>query len=80
VKLDAGYRIDMVIDHYIIIENKAVERILPIHEAQIMTYMRLSSVQIGFILNWNVELMKHGIKRFVNKIPEPAWRTKSNIP
>lgn len=65
-KIDAGYRIDMLVEEKIIIENKAVERLLPIHEAQLLTYLKLGNCRIGFLLNWNVPLMKNGIKRMVN--------------
>jgi GxxExxY protein len=63
--IDAGYRIDTLVNRLVIVENKSVESILPIHEAQLLTYMKLSGCKIGFLLNWNVTLMKHGIKRFV---------------
>ena len=73
IKIEAGYRIDMVIENQIIIENKTVEQLLPIHEAQIMTYMKLSKTQIGFLINWNVRLIKNGIKRIVSNVSEPTW-------
>ena len=63
--IDPGYRIDMLVNKCIIIENKTVEQILPIHEAQLLTYMRLSQIKLGFLLNWKVALMKYGIKRMV---------------
>ena len=63
--IDAGYRIDIMVEGCIILENKVVERILPIHEAQLLTYLKLSGIKLGFILNWNVKLMKDGIKRMV---------------
>jgi GxxExxY protein len=66
VLIDAGYRIDMLIEDLIIIENKAVERILPIHEAQLLTYMKMKNCRLGYLLNWNVSIMKDGIKRMVN--------------
>jgi len=66
VQLDAGYRIDMLVERQVIIENKTVEKLLPIHEAQLLTYLKLKGVKLGFLLNWNVTLMKHGIKRMVN--------------
>ena len=69
-KIDAGYRIDTLVNGLIIVENKSVESILPIHEAQLLTYMKLSGCKIGFLLNWNVLLMKHGIKRFVLNLSE----------
>ena len=66
--IDAGYRIDMLIEGMIIIENKAVEKLLPIHQAQLLTYLKLRDRRLGFLLNWNVTLMKHGIKRMVNNL------------
>lgn len=66
--VDVGYRIDMLVDDSIIIENKTVERILPIHTAQLLTYLKLSDRRLGFLLNWNVRLMKSGIKRLVNNL------------
>ena len=63
--METGYGIDMLVEGCILLENKAVERILPIHEAQLLTYLKLSGIKLGFILNWNVRLMKDGIKRMV---------------
>ena len=68
VKIETGYRIDMLIEDAIIIENKAVQSLLPIHDAQIITYLKLSGCKIGFLLNWNQKLMKDGINRFVNQL------------
>jgi GxxExxY protein len=68
IRIDAGYRIDMLVSDCIVIENKAVERILPIHAAQLLTYLRLSDRRLGFLLNWHVRLMKQGIKRYVNNL------------
>ncbi len=65
LNIDAGYRIDMLIEDVIIIENKTVENLLPIHEAQILTYMKLRRCSLGYLLNWYVPLIKHGIKRMV---------------
>ena len=56
----------MLVDNCVICENKAVEALLPIHEAQLLTYLRLRGCRLGFLLNWNVKLMKNGIKRMVN--------------
>ena len=70
MQLDVGYRIDMVVEGLIVVENKAVAKILPIHEAQLMTYLKLGDYRLGFLLNWNVRLMKQGIKRMVNNLPE----------
>lgn len=65
IKLDCGYRIDLLIDNSLIIELKAVEKILPIHQAQLLTYMKLSGISIGLLMNFNVEYIKNGIKRMV---------------
>jgi GxxExxY protein len=68
VRIDVGYRIDMLIEESIIVENKTVERILPIHEAQLLTYLKMKKCSIGYLLNWNVPLLKDGIKRMVNNL------------
>jgi len=69
-RIDAGYRIDTLVNGLVIVENKSVESVLPIHEAQLLTYMKLSGCKIGFLLNWNVTLMKHGLKRYVLNLEE----------
>ena len=68
IQLDAGYRIDMLVEACIIVENKAVEKLLPIHQAQLLTYLKLQDCRLGFLLNWNVPLMKQGIKRMANNL------------
>ena len=65
VALEAGYRLDLVVNGLIIIEVKSVEALSRLHEAQILTYLRLSKLPLGFLLNFNVDLFKHGIKRVV---------------
>jgi GxxExxY protein len=62
---DTAYRIDMLVGNSVIIENKVVEQILPVHEAQLLTYLRLKDCWLGYLLNWNVLRMKQGIKRMV---------------
>jgi GxxExxY protein len=66
--IDAGYRLDMLVENCIIVENKTVDQLLPIHEAQLLTYLKLRDCRLGFLLNWNVKLMKDGIKRMVNHL------------
>ena len=68
IKIDVGYRIDMIVEGTVIIENKTVEKLLPIHEAQLLTYLKMRNCRLGFLLNWNVPRMKDGIKRMVNKL------------
>ena len=69
-KLDIGYRIDLLVNDEVVVELKTVESILPIHEAQTLTYMRLGGWQVGLILNFNVTVLKNGIKRLVHKLRE----------
>ena len=69
-KIDAGYRLDMIVDDLIIIENKTGEQVLPIHMAQLLTYLKLMDCRLGFFINWNVKLLKNGIKRVANGISE----------
>ena len=64
-KLDCGYRLDLVVNHQIVLELKAVERIEPIHEAQLITYLRLTGLNLGLLLNFNVPVLKDGIKRMI---------------
>ena len=68
VKLEVGYRIDLLIESQIIVELKAIASIAPIHEAQLLSYLKLSNLKIGLLLNFNVKMMKHGIKRIVNNL------------
>jgi len=70
VMLDCGYRIDMLVQRAVIVEFKAVERLLPIHEAQILSYLKLSGCKAGLLINFNVRMLKDGVKRIVNSFPE----------
>ena len=65
IKLDCGYRIDVFIEDRIIVELKSVDKILPIHQAQLLTYMKLAGISIGLLINFNVKYLKDGIKRMV---------------
>jgi GxxExxY protein len=65
IKLDAGYRIDMIVNRKIILEIKSVEQTAPIHKAQLMTYLKLSSFKLGLLINFNVQDMKKGIDRII---------------
>ena len=65
VLLDCGYRIDLLVRGDLIVEIKSVETLLPIHQAQILTYMRLAKIPIGLLINFNVLKLQNGIKRFV---------------
>ena len=65
IKLDCGYRVDVLIEDELIIELKSVEEIKGIHEAQLLTYMKLANIKKGLLINFNVRLLQNGIKRFI---------------
>jgi GxxExxY protein len=65
VRLDCGYRIDIVVERRLILELKAIERLMAIHEAQVLTYMRLSGIHTGLLLNFNTPVLKEGIRRLM---------------
>ena len=68
VNLDCGYRLDIVVAGLVIIELKTIKRFEPIHDAQLLTYLKLTKLKLGVLLNFNVPIMKHGIKRIVNNL------------
>jgi len=70
VKLDCGYRLDVVVQNIIILELKSCERIEPIHKAQLLTYLKLSGLNLGLLLNFNMITMRDGIIRVVNELKE----------
>src|SRR5580698_8454565 len=76
VKLDCGYRIDLVVEDEIIVEIKAVEKLLPIHEAQLLSYLRLAKKKVGLLMNFHVPVIKNGVKRIVNEFPDAAWEKR----
>lgn len=65
VPLDCGYRMDLVVDEAVVVELKTVEKLLPIHDAQLLTYLRLSGCSVGLLLNFNTPMLKNGLKRLV---------------
>jgi GxxExxY protein len=65
VKLDAGYRLDLIIGSQVIVEIKAIDQIQPIHQAQLMTYLRLSGCRLGLLVNFNVPMFRNGVRRIV---------------
>jgi GxxExxY protein len=66
ILLDCGYRIDLIVEERVIVELKSVEKLLPIHEAQLLTHLRLSGLRVGLLMNFNVVVLKDGIVRRVN--------------
>ena len=65
IRMPIGYRVDLLIEGLVVVEIKAVSHVLPVHEAQLLTYMRLPEYRLGFLLNFHVEPMKQGVKRMV---------------
>jgi GxxExxY protein len=72
VKLDCGYRLDLMVDDGVIVEIKAMEQLAPIHDAQVISYLRLADQRVGLLINFHVQLLKNGVKRIVNNFPDPA--------
>ncbi len=70
IKLDCGYRADILVDEKLVLEIKATDSITPLHQAQILTYLKMMDMRVGLILNFNVPVLKDGIKRMVNRLKE----------
>jgi GxxExxY protein len=68
LELEVAYRIDMLVEEVVIVENKAVAKILPVHEAQLLSQLRLSGRRVGLLINYHVTRLKHGITRMVNRL------------
>ena len=68
VRIDCGYRIDLLVDDAVIVEIKSVESLTPLHQAQLLTYLKLSGRKLGLLINFNVPHLKDGIKRFANNL------------
>ncbi len=68
VRLEAGYRIDLVINKLVIVDIKSVENLMPVHHAQVLTYLRLTNIKLGLLINFNAMVLKNGIHRIVNNL------------
>ena len=68
VTVEVGYRLDLLVEDAVVVELKSVERLEPIHQAQLLSYLKLSGYKLGLLINFNVRLLKHGIKRIANKL------------
>lgn len=66
VRLECGYRLDLVVEGSVVVEVKAVRKVLPIHRAQVLTYLKLTSLRLGLLINFNVEVLRSGIYRIIN--------------
>lgn len=65
IKLDCGYRLDLVVNNLVIVEIKSIDVVAPVHEAQILTYMKFAKIKVGLLINFNVTILKNGLKRFI---------------
>ena len=77
VKLECGYRLDLMIENEVIIEIKSIEKLKPIHQAQLLSYLKLSECKVGLLINFNVKVLKDGIKRVVNNFPDSLRAQRS---
>jgi GxxExxY protein len=68
VRLDCGYRMDLVLEDLVTVEFKTVETLLPVHEAQLLSYLKLTGLPVGLLINFHVSVLKHGLKRIVNNL------------
>ncbi len=68
VKLDCGYRMDVVVENLVIVEVKAIESLIPVHEAQLLSYLKLHNKKVGLLMNFHVPILKKGLKRIVNNL------------
>lgn len=70
IYLELGFRADLIVNNKVIIEIKSIEALAPVHRKQLETYLRLTGIRLGLLINFNVELIKDGIQRVVNRLPE----------
>jgi len=70
VKLDCGYRLDLLVEGQVVVELKTVDKLQPIHEAQLLSYLKLSGCQVGLLINFNVKILRNGIRRLVSNLKE----------
>ena len=68
VRLDAGYRIDLIVNRSVIVEVKAVDKLHPVHSAQLLSYLRMTGVKLGLLINFNMKMLREGVKRIVNDL------------
>jgi GxxExxY protein len=70
MRLELGFRADLIVNHLVVVETKSVEAIAPVHKKQLLTYLRLTDKRVGLLINFNVELLKDGLSRVVNRLSE----------
>lgn len=77
IRIEYGYRIDLLVDGKVVVELKSAPRIESIHEAQLLSYLKLSGYQVGLLINFNVKQLRTGLRRLVNNLPEPPLSSPS---
>jgi GxxExxY protein len=77
IHLDCGYRLDLLVEDSVIVEVKAVDGLAPIHQAQVLSYLKLSGCKVGLLINFNARVLKEGIRRVVNEFPEALRAQRS---
>jgi GxxExxY protein len=80
IKLSCGLRMDVVVEDAVVLELKTVEQLLPVHSAQLLTYLKLSGKKVGLLINFNERVLTHGLKRLVNHFPEPEATPVTSAP
>ena len=70
IRMEVGFRADLIVENKVLVELKSVEAVIPVHKKQLLTYLRLADKRLGLLINFNVELIKHGISRVVNNLAE----------
>ena len=79
VKLDCGYRLDLLIEDSVIVEIKAAEQLSPIHDAQLLSYLRMAHKHVGLLINFHNRVLKNGLKRIVNEFPDSAFPAVNSV-
>jgi len=79
VRLDCGYRLDLIVNDAVIVEIKAADQVLPIHDAQLLSYLRLTGITVGLLINFHITILKNGVKRIVNEFPDSAFSASSAV-
>ena len=77
VHLECGYRLDLVVEDIVIVELKSVEKLTPVHQAQVLSYLRLADRQVGLLINFNEKVLMNGVHRLVNHLPETSASLRS---
>ena len=77
VRLECGYRLDLVVEDTVIVEIKSVEKLMSVHRAQVISYLRLANRQVGLLINFNEKVLMNGVHRLVNNLPETSASLRS---